>query len=234
MLLSSEGVVISSLKYGDSAIISKVFSKERGIISLISNRTKKKKGGSSSGIFQAFNLVQFVCYFSNRSSVHRIKEIQFSSRSRPDVENVPKNALKFFLAEFISKVIKEEEQNANLYHFLEKKVCSLNAQQEQLGSFHILFLVELLEEIGIHPLLREGDHYFDLLEGSSCTTRPSHPNFYEEDDYLLFYRAFLQFEKLGKSEKSRLLSLLISFYNVQLGGGLENLKSRSVLEVVFN
>jgi DNA repair protein RecO (recombination protein O) len=234
MLLSSEGVVISSLKYGDSSIISKVFSKERGLISLISNRPKKKRGGASSGIYQAFNLVQFVCYFSNRSSVHRIKEIQFSPSSKPDVENVPKNALKFFLAEFISKVIKEEEQNANLYDFLEKKVISLNTHQDQLGSFHIRFLVELLEEIGIHPLLMEKDHYFDLLEGTSCGIRPSHPNFYEGDDYLLFYKAFFQPEKLGKLEKSRLLSLLISFYNVQLGGGLENLKSRSVLEVVFN
>ncbi|MBL4707574.1 MAG: DNA repair protein RecO [Flavobacteriales bacterium] len=233
MLLSSKGIVLQSFKYGESSLISKVFSEEKGLITLISNRSKNKKNRQAN-FFQPLSAICFVCYLSNKSDIHRIKELSYNQQIPQYSENVALSAIRFFLAEFLSKVIKEEEQNIILFSFLETKLSELNSIDEITGHFHIKVLIELLEILGIQPLLKEGDKYFDFEEGSSSNSKPLHPNFCDKTDLDLLLYAQKDYSLLNKNNKASLLNILIDFYNIQLGGGFENLKSKSVLEIVFN
>lgn len=234
MLLSTKGVVLQSIKYGDSSLISKVFSQEKGLLSIISNRSKGKKN-KSINYLQPLGMVNFVCYHTNKSTIHRLKEISFQQKGKFNDEDVVKSAIRFFLAEFLCVVIKEEEQNQELYSFLEDKIRELiSLESSQLGNFPIRFLIDFLVHLGIYPNIDSNDRYFDLVEGSSTTITPNHNSYFENRQWSLFMSSVTSVDHLKKMERNELLDLLLIYYNVQLGGGLEHLKSKSVLEMVFS
>lgn len=232
MLLSSNGVVLSSIKYGESSTISKVFSKEKGLLTLISNRSRSKKA-KQSNFFQPLTLIHLVCYYSN-NNMHRVKEVSFLKEGECSYEDVAVNSIKFFLSELLSRLIKEEEQNMELYFFLHNQIVLLNTQKEGLSDFHIRFLVLLFKQLGISPYINPKDSHFDMQEGSSSSNKPNHTNYIEGPLKELFFRSCLLNGDFTKTEKAQVLNLLIHYCNLQIGGGLENLKSKAVLEVIFN
>jgi DNA repair protein RecO (recombination protein O) len=230
MLLHSKGVVLQSFKFGENSLISRVISEERGLISLLSNKTKGKKN-KQGNFFQPLSAIQFVCYLSSKSNLHRVKEITYNNAVTLSPESVPVNAIRFFLAEFLSKVIKEEEQNVNLYQFVEQKLQKLNSNPTT-STFHIAFLIELMDILGIQPLITPTDKYYDLEEGEPSVQKPNHPNFFNSSELQLYRKGTETPEGLTKLERSNLLNMLITYYNVQIGG-ITNIKSKAVLEVVF-
>ncbi len=231
MLLSSNGIVLSSVKYGENSTISKVFSQEKGLLTLISSRSRSKKA-KQANFFQPLSLLHFICYFSN-NSMHRVKEVSFVKGGEGAYEDVAANSIKFFLAELLSKLIKEEEQNLELYQFLYTQIQLLNSQKTNYGDFHLRFLISFFDQLGIQPHIKPSDIYFDLQEGASTSTKPTHQDFLESKNSTLFFRACNGDLNFIKTEKNQVLNLIINYYNIQIGGGLENLKSKAVLEVVF-
>jgi len=234
MLLSSKGIVLQSIKYGDSSLISKVFSEEKGLISIISNRSKSKKNRTVNYL-QPLSPIHFVCYLSNKSNIHRLKEISFDKESVFGNENVAVSAIRFFLAEFLCVVVKEEEQNQSLFSFLHKKVLDLSCcSQTALSDFHICFLIDFLDLLGIYPNLNIEHSFLDLQEGITTSNKPQHVNYYKKEDFSLLLNYTEQRANLNKTQKKALLALLMDYYILQLGGEMKAMKSREVLEVVFN
>jgi DNA repair protein RecO (recombination protein O) len=231
MLLQSKGVVLQSIKYGENSLISKVLSEEKGLISLLSNKTKSKKN-KQGNFFQPLSAIQFVCYLSSKSNLHRVKELTYNNEIPLPPESITVNAIRFFLAEFLSKVIREEEQNVNLYLFVERKLGDLNSPSSVIPTFHISFLIELMKILGIQPFMDQKDNYFDMEEGESCAIKPSHHNIYEKKEMELYKKAEKSPGELSKTDRNKLLNMLLNYYSIQLGG-LSNIKSKAVLEIVF-
>lgn len=231
MLLKTNGVVLQSIKYGENSLISKVLSKEKGIITLLSNKTKSKKN-KQGNFFQPLSAIQFVCYLSSKSNIHRVKELAYNNEIPLSPESITVNAIRFFLAEFLSNVIKEEEQNVNLYLFVEDKLKDLNSTPSVMPTFHVSFLIDLMEILGIQPFIELKDSYFDMEEGEGSSNKPAHPNFYEKSEIELYKKAEIAPETLSKTDRNKLLNMLLNYYDIQLGG-MTNIKSKAVLEVVF-
>ena len=231
MLLQSKGIVLQSFKYGENSLISRVLSEEKGLISLLSNKTKSKKN-KQGNFFQPLSAIEFVCYLSSKSNIHRVKELTYNNSIASSPENVSTNAIQFFLAEVLSKVIKEEEQNFSLYQYVAEKLHQLNTAKIPTSSFHITFLLDLMDILGIQPFITQEHAYFDMEQGEGCTTKPTHPNFFTKEEVELYKTGRESPENLPKLDRSRLLNMIINYYNTQLGG-LTNIKSKAVLEVVF-
>jgi len=231
MLITSKGVVLRSTKYGENSLISHILSEEKGLVSVISSNRKSKKN-KQGNFFQPLSAINFVCYLSAKSNIHRIKEVAYNTSIPPSPDDITINAIRFFLAEFLAKVIREEEQNFNLYSFIESKLGELNAQEQATPCFHITFLIELMDILGIQPFMEHGALYFDMEEGECCATKPAHPNFYDSKEISLFSVGVKNPDSLSKTDRNKLLNMILNYYSVQLGG-LPNIKSKAVLEVVF-
>jgi DNA repair protein RecO (recombination protein O) len=158
MLLTSRGIVLQSFKYGENSLISKVVSRDRGVITLLSNKTKAKKN-KQGNFFEPLSAIQFVCYISNKSDFHRVKEITYNNSIPLAPDSVTVHAVRFFLAEFLSKVIREQEQNFTLFDFIESRLSEMNTSPEIPSFFHIKFITELMNILGIQPYLNETDVY---------------------------------------------------------------------------
>lgn len=233
MLLQSEGIVLQSINYGENSQISKILSKEKGLISVISSKSKRKKS-KQTNYFQPLSPVRFICYVSNKSSIYRIKEIGFNTTIYTLKEEVSVNAVRFFLAEFLAKVIQEEEQNIPLYNFIESEVNAFYNGTTEVANMHISLLSKLCHQIGITPDFSEKGNYFDLIEGCVVSSKPHHTDYCDDSAKLLLQKSMNNDFSFTKKERQQLLNVLIHYYNIQLGGNLQNLKSKAVLEVVFS
>lgn len=229
MLLKTKGVVLKSIRYGERSIISQVLSREKGLISVISSKNKKQ-----ANYFQALELIDFICYYSKNKQIHRTKEVFLNSHTANKKNEIAVNAIRFFLAEFLHAIIREEETNYPLFDYIASELIKLHSTSLQLQDFHLQFIVNLTRFIGIYPNISEHDNFFDLEEGTGCQTRPRQSNFIEKEKLCLFKKAFSNDTNISKSERSKLLDLLVSYYDTQLACNLAKLKSKSVLELVFN
>lgn len=232
MLLKGEGIVLKSIKYGEKSQICSIFTKEFGVLSVIHNRivTKKRRDPN---YFQALSHIEFICYPSKNSELHRVKEVQFKVASNTIEESVVKNALKFFLAEVLDKIIKEKEQNNALFLFIAERVTELNSTKESLGSFHLEFMVSLLNHLGIIPQIAPNDLYFDLVEGISSDIKPLRNKFISGNTLEQFQKVFENQKDLSKLERNNVLNILLDYIDIQLNTSLNQLKTKAVLEVIF-
>lgn len=232
MLLSSKGVVIQSIKYGENSLISKIISEEKGLVSVISTRSKSKKN-KQGNYFQPLSAIHFVAYLSNKSTLFRIKEITFNKAIQAQ-EDVVISSIRFFLAEILGKVVKEEEQNFQLYQFIEKELINLYSKEADRATFPLNFLIRFMNILGIQPDINPKDLYFDYYEGCTTNSKPNHFEYSERNNFIALSKYITSNIKPSKLERKQLVNLLLCYYNVQLSAGLENLKSKAVLEVVLS
>src|SRR5690606_23689189 len=116
MLISTNAIVISKLKYGESDLIVKCYTEDYGTLSfLLRGVLKSKKGAVQTAYFQSLSQVTLVADYKPNRSLHTIKEVKLNHLYGSLHSNVVKSAVVMFLSEVLSSTLKEEEQNETLY-----------------------------------------------------------------------------------------------------------------------
>ena len=118
MLVKTRGIVLSYIKYRESSIIAKVYTEQLGVQSYIINGVRKKGSGSRIALFQPFTLLDMVVYTSQKGGLTRISEYKSAYPFGSIPFDIRKSSILLFLAEIVSKTIKEEEENPQLFNFL--------------------------------------------------------------------------------------------------------------------
>ncbi len=229
MYLSSEAIVLNSIKYGDRSIITKLYCREEGIISIITNRSKSKRNTQHTYL-QPFALLEVITSSNRKSKIKRLKEARFSKGYALD-DNIVKGTIRLFIAELISRVIHEEEKNPQLFDFLRTKSIELN-NIESFKQFPLLFLAGFCTPLGIKPNLENDGTFFDMIHAHFSNTRPEHSQVLVGRDCQLFRRAFINGEPFVRSERKEVLLFLLNYIKNQFGQDFK-LKSFEVLEAVF-
>ena len=178
MLIKSEVIVLGAVKYGDSSVILRTYSREHGLISFIAGGVRNRKGPVKPSMTQVFSILQVVYYSKAKGELKRIKEASVSEPLQEVFYHPMKSGMAMFLAEILQHVIHEEESNPPLYEFLHHAVHSLDALQKGLAYFHLEFLYQLTDYLGFRPEEPLGKPvYFDLLNGVYSASEPMHAHF---------------------------------------------------------
>jgi len=154
--------------------------------------------------------------------------------------NIIKSSIAIFLAEFLTKVLKEEEANPILFEFLHSSIQLFDQKLEGQANFHLVFLYELSKFLGFYPDTNysEQNRYFNLRNGYySGFKETDQTSLGSELSILLFQISKLGFQSLDKLELSRmqrtsLLEAIISYYRYHLPG-VGEIKSLSVFNEIF-
>ena len=109
MYLQTRGKVLSSLRYKETSIISKIYTAQKGIQSYVANGVRKKNGGKV--YYQPLNIVELTAYYKKNNAIHRIREIKSPIVYSSIPFHVLKSSVALFLGEVLSKCLKEEEEN---------------------------------------------------------------------------------------------------------------------------
>ena len=98
-IISTQAIVISSIKYGESSLISKLYTKDLGLTSYVMKGIlKSKKGTLKAAYFQPLTLLSVVVNHHEKRNLHSIREAQVSYVYKTIHTDVAKQSIVMFLS----------------------------------------------------------------------------------------------------------------------------------------
>ena len=239
MQVTTKAIVLTSIKYGDTSLIVRIFTLSDGIKSyLLRGILASKKGKLKTAYFQPLIQLDLVASHKNKGTLESIIEARVSYHYQTLHTDISKNAITFFLAEMLGNSIHEEERNEGLFNFIEASLQWLDSHDE-FANFHLYFLLSLTKYFGFYPDTNNKDFlYFDLLEGEFIKSPSLNPILSGEN--LKYFKELLGINfdaiytiKLNKKNRQELLKTLVLYFELHLQG-FRKPKSLAVLNEVFS
>ena len=184
-LHKTKGIVLRTVKYGETSIIVTIFTELFGVQSYLVNgvRTYTKKGTGKASLFQPSAILDLVVYHNELKHLNRIKEFKWAVIYQHILSDVPKNAVALFMVELLTKCLKQPEANPDLFHFTEDIFMKLDGSSGAvMANLPLFFALHLPFHFGfrITDNYSKENSYLDLMEGSFVREQPRHPHFLED------------------------------------------------------
>ena len=220
MLKTSEGIIVRTIKYGETSLILDIFSSDQGIRSYIIGGVRTNRGKSKASLVRVLNLVRFVAYDKGNDKLNRIKEIEYNYVYRSIPFDVVKGSVATFLIEICRKAIKASDAYQDIYHYIVKGLIHLDNIDKGLAHFHINFLIGLAEKLGFQLNNNyDSEHtQFDLSEGAFISNVSDHRYTLEEDlsGYLHSYLSRDANLQVPKQARLTLLKHIVKYYKYHI------------------
>ncbi len=182
-----QGIVLQSIRYGDTSLIVKVFTRSLGLRSYMVKGALNHNAKSRAALFQNLHLINYVeTGKPNKSSLGYMKDVQLSTVYQSIPFEMHKSAILMYVSELLSKTLTEQEQNEPLYDFIERSLLWLDLVHQDYANFPLFFTLELTRHLGFYPKTNhEAGYCFDMMEGSFAHDYPLHPYYLDKEDALL-------------------------------------------------
>ena len=194
-LHKTKGIVLRTVKYGETSLVVTIFTEKFGIQSYLVNgvRTSTKKGMWKANLFQPSAILEMVVYHNDLKQLQRIKEFKWGYLYQQILLDVKKNTVALFMVEVLAKCLKQPEANPDLFHFTEDAFMYLDVSNDTVtANFPLFFALHLVVFFGVSPnplaagVSQNAENlYFDLKEGKFSNVQPRHPHFIERKQALV-------------------------------------------------
>lgn len=181
MTHKTRGIVLRSIKYGETSLVVTIFTELFGVQTYMVNGVRtSKKSSSKANHFQPTAILDLVVYHSDNKSMQRIKEFSWAVLYQNLLSDVIKNSIASYMAELIQKCLKLPEANNDLFIFCEESFLELDkANRIIAANFALFFTLHLAHFFGFRVTdnFNSGNNVLDLQEGSFIDHQPAHPYF---------------------------------------------------------
>jgi len=241
MLYKTRGIVLNSLPYNDAYAITLIYTEEFGRVSYLTSQSKSRKSKVPRSLFHPLAILDLEVEHQNLRDIQRIKEIKIHIPLIHILTDPVKSALGIFLAELISKVIREEQTNRPLFDFLLQSVQVLELTNVSPANFHLVFMIQLSRLLGFYPDATgyQKGMYFDMLNGIFSLNKPAHVDFLPPDESAVFYNLLrisynnMPTFRFSGRERQKIIHRILDYYRLHLSDFPE-IKSLEVLHDVFS
>ena len=179
----TEGIVLQSVRYGDTSLIVKVFTRKQGLKSYMLKGAFNRGSKNRAALFQNLNVINYVEVGKPKGgTLNYLKDAQLSLvyHSLPLVMN--KSAIMMYISELLSKTITEQEQNEGLFDFIVSSLQWLDLVEQDYASFPLFFTLELTRHLGFYPKANhQAGFCFDMMEGAFAHDYPLHPYYFDAE-----------------------------------------------------
>lgn len=185
MIHKTKGIVLRSVKFGETSLVVTVFTELFGMQSYIVNgvRMASKKGTPKAVFFQPGAILELVVYHNQFKNLQRLKEFRWAHLYQHIFSDVRKNAVALFMIELLNKCLKEPEHNNELFYFVEDALLHLDAASDTAtANFPLFFSLHLAVFFGfrINDEFSPEKHYLDLQEGVFTEFQPQHTQYLDD------------------------------------------------------
>lgn len=240
MLANTKAIILHSIPFKETSIIVYAYSKENGRMSFVVNGVRKKKSKLKLNVFQQLSLVDIIYYSKNTNELCRIKEAKRDEVLAEIPFRIDKSSIAAFVAEFIYKVIREEDKNESLFEFFYYSILYLDKVEKNISIFNLIFLIQLTKFVGIKPINNYSSthEFFNLNSGGFSSTFNSGISL-DRDLSNIFQKLLnssyeeLELLAIEKRYRRELLEKIIRYYQIHLDFSI-NIKSIKILDEVFN
>jgi DNA repair protein RecO (recombination protein O) len=239
MQISTKAIVVSKLRYNDHDLIVKCYTEQYGIKSyLLKGVLKSRKSKFKPAYFQPLTIIEIEADHNVNRSLHYLKDIKIQNDFESIHTNIIKSAMAMFLAEVLNNVLKEEEENASLYNYLETSLIWFN-ENDTDSNFHLVFLIELTKYLGFYPDTSQLDlPYFNLEDGKFYNDKSGQYFVDGENLTLLKQLLGIKFDtdksaQFKPTKKLEFLNMILLYLKLHLDG-FKQPKSVTVLNQIFH
>lgn len=239
MLIHTNAIVISALKYAEADLIVKCYTQKTGLKSyMLRGILKSKRGKFKASLFQPLTQLELEAKHKDKGGLEYLQEAKIFIPYKTLHTQVVKSAMVLFISEILRNSIQEEEQNESLYEYLENSLNWLDNNQN-IANFHLLFLLKLTSYLGFYPDDENMEfNYFNLLEGVFCDSKVNDYCIKGTNLTLLKQLLGTNFDelnllKLNQIHRSNFLGMLLDYYQLHIDA-FKKPKSLSVLNEIFN
>jgi DNA repair protein RecO (recombination protein O) len=244
-LHKTRGIVLRTIKYGETSLIVTIFTELFGIQSYLVNgvRTSSRKGPGKANLFQPAAILELTAYHNDLKNLQRLREFQWGILYQHLFFDVLKNAVALYMVELLQKCLKQPEPNPDLYYFVEDALVSLDAAGGRvLANLPLFFTLHLASFFGfsIEDIYSTQTPFLDLQEGRFVAEHPQHP--YVLEDALSYTTAQLlrtrqpqELQELALNQETRrtLLQAYRTFYALHVPDFGE-LRTLAVMQTVLS
>jgi DNA repair protein RecO (recombination protein O) len=236
----TRGIVLHSNTYNDAYSITLIYTEEFGRTSYLTAKSKSRKTRTPKSLFHALAVLDLEVDHRNLRDIQRIKEARTHIPQISILCDPVKSAVSIFLAELISKVIREIHPNKALFEFLLQSVQILELTTESYANFHLVFMIGLSRFLGFYPEAsgyRKG-MFFNLQDGIFVLYKPLHPHFLNPDESEVFFNLLrMKYENMNafrfsRNERRAIIQRILEYYRLHLDNFPE-IKSLEILHAVF-
>ncbi|WP_449304464.1 DNA repair protein RecO [Prevotella pallens] len=240
MITKTRGIVLRSVRFGESSLIVDVLTKSSGRVSFMVHIPKTSKGKIKKQYFQPMTLLDFEYDFRQRSNLQRIKDVRVSLPYSSIPIDPAKSCISLFLSEFIYYATRNEQENPTLFTYISTSLEWLDNAYEDFVNFHLVFMMRLGKFLGFHPFLEDFTPgcFFDLRNGCFTLSMPLHTDFLNAADaghlYNLMRMNFdtMKLFKLSHDDRNRITEIVLRYYKLHLPN-MPELQSFDILREVF-
>tara|TARA_B100000963_G_scaffold149569_2_gene130353 strand:+ start:2621 stop:3325 length:705 start_codon:yes stop_codon:yes gene_type:complete len=166
MKYKSKGIALTYIKYGETSIISKVFTQEHGLQSFIIKGARGKSSKKRVVFFEPLTLINITANYNLKKSLQFLSEVNAIDSIYFTKQNMNKKFIAFFLAEVCSKILQEGEKNESLFNFVWNRTKELQLNNKTEPNFVLKYMLDLSSYLGFYPSRESFDlPYFSLTEG---------------------------------------------------------------------
>jgi len=176
----TKGIVLRTVKYGETSVITTVYTELFGIQSYLVKgvRQTSKKSAGKAGYFQPSAILDMEVYHNEFKSLQFVKDYQWGVVYQHIFFDVIKNAVALFMIELMQHSLKQPEANPELFYLIEDSLKQLdNASPTLTANLPLYFALHLAGELGfsMQGSYTDVTPVLDLQEGIFVADIPLHP-----------------------------------------------------------
>ncbi len=236
MQVKDKGLVLQTIKYADKKNIVKLFTKQHGLITCLARVSKSNSSKVRPSTLMNMNLVEMEFIHKQNKEIQLLTEVNCIHIYTSIHKDIHKLSIVQFINEVLTKTVKEQGAQEELFDFVWHSLVQLDAMQGPVANFHHYFLLELLKYFGFEPANNyDADNkYFDCREGKFCGVEFPGPIGLNERSSELFSKALsvdIIHVKMSNAQRTDLLESILSYYRFHIPGFAE-LKCLEVLKEI--
>ena len=244
-LHNTKGIVLRTVKYGDSSVISTVYTELFGVQSYIVKgvRQASKKSQGKANYFQPSAMLDMTVYHNEMKHLQFVKEYDWAYLYENVLFDVVKNTVATFVIELLQHSLKQPEANPELFYLIEDTLKQLDKGSPTLSAnLPLYFTLHLASELGfkIQGHYSNATPVLDLAEGKFTRNLPDHQYYITNElanvtsqlSNLNFYND-LDTIKLNQPIRRQLSDAYLQFLGLHIAD-FGQLKSPSILQAILS
>jgi DNA repair protein RecO (recombination protein O) len=229
MNYESRAIALLNHKYGEGAVIAKVFTEKYGLKSFSVKRNKSKKSKNKILLLDKMNLLTINAKNKSKKEIQYLNEINLAyAYQNTSLKN---KLIRLFIAEVLSKALIDSERNINLFQFIWNTNTQIDNLENVNNNFCIIFLIQLSEFLGISPSTENIDlPYFNLNSGNFTNIKNKNEEIIKGEIINYFKRLIIKENVIiPYQSRQELIKILFRYYSIH-HINLSNIKSYEVIE----
>ncbi len=177
MLHKTQGIVLRSIKYGDSSLITTIFTARDGIQAYMVQGVRSAKAKQNrAGSFQPGMLLDLVVYHQPQRNMQRLREFQAAHIYNGLQEHVIKNSIVLFSVEVLLRLLPEHAPLPELFDFAYAYFVTLDSMlTQEVANFPLFFIIKCSRVLGydLKGVYSSETPYLDIQEGGFTGQEPN-------------------------------------------------------------